>query len=157
MPRRKKGKLESVDALLKNVYPAPDQLDAAKVFTWWGRAVPARILNNARPVRLSHGTLVVHVTSSVWANELHYLSEDLLTRLREFAPQIHVKKIQFRVGTLPELRAHRPQPAPAPEPVHLASLPEELGRALGRVHDDALREAITQAATTTLARRRTKR
>ncbi|TNF64635.1 MAG: DUF721 domain-containing protein [Deltaproteobacteria bacterium] len=70
MPKRKKGTLESVAKLLKGVYPAPDQLEAAKVFAWWSRSVPPRILEHARPVRLSRGVLIVHVSSSVWANEL---------------------------------------------------------------------------------------
>ena len=60
------------------------------------------------------------------------------------------------VGPLPDI-PKRAQPAPPPpEPVRLASLPEELGRALSRIEDDELRKAITEAATTTLARERRK-
>ncbi len=94
MAKRKKGQLESVGKVLKSVYPAPDQLEAAKVFAWWGRSVPPRILEHARPVRLSRGVLVVHVSSSVWANELHYLTDDLLTRLREHTPATPIEKIR---------------------------------------------------------------
>ena len=152
MAKRKKGKLESVAKLLKGVYPAPDQLEAAKAFAWWSRSVPPRILEHARPVRLSRGVLIVHVSSSVWANELHYLGDDLLARLREAAPTSRIEKIRFQVGPLPDI-PKRSEPAPRPpEPVRLAALPEELGRALSRVEDDALRKAITEAATTSLAR-----
>ena len=152
MAKRKKGKLESVAKLLKSVYPAPDQLEAAKAFSWWSRSVPPRILAHARPVRLSHGVLIVHVSSSVWANELHYLSDDLLTRLRQAAPTSGIEKIRFLVGPLPDI-PKRPEAAPRPaEPVRLAALPEELGRALSRVQDDELRKAIAEAATTSLAR-----
>jgi len=154
MPRRKKGKLESVAKLLNRVYPAPDQLEAARVFAWWSRSVPPRILEHARPVRLSRGVLIVHVSSSVWANELHYLTDDLLARLREHAPTSGIEKIRFQVGPLPDIpKRHQAKPPP-PEPVRLASLPEELGRALSRVEDDELRRAITEAATTSLARTR---
>jgi hypothetical protein len=156
MAKRRKGKLESVAKLLRGVYPAPDQYETAKVFAWWSRSVPPRILEHARPVRLTRGVLIVHVSSSVWANELHYLTDDLLSRLREHAPTAGIEKIRFQVGPLPEL-PKRQQPAPPPpEPVRLASLPEELGRALSRVEDDALRKAITEAATTSLARGRNK-
>ena len=156
MAKRRKGKLESVAKLLRGVYPAPDQYETAKVFAWWSRSVPPRILEHARPVRLTRGVLIVHVSSSVWANELHYLTDDLLSRLREHAPTAGIEKIRFQVGPLPEL-PKRQQPAPPPpEPVRLASLPEELGRALSRVEDDALRKAITEAATTSLARHRKK-
>jgi hypothetical protein len=152
MAKRKKGKLESIAKLLKGVYPAPDQLEAAKAFSWWTRSVPPRILEHARPVRLSRGVLIVHVSSSVWANELHYLSDDLLTRLRKAAPTSGIEKIRFQVGPLPDI-PKRPEAAPRPaKPVRLAALPEELGRALSRVDDDDLRKAIAEAATTSLAR-----
>jgi hypothetical protein len=152
VPTRKKGQLESVSKLLKGVYPAPDQLEAAKVFAWWGRAVPPRIVEHARPVKLTRGVLTVHVTSSVWANELHYLTEDLLERLRAEVPALRIERIRFQVGPLPELPKRTPPSPPPPDPVHLASLPEDLGRALSRVEDDTLRKAITDAARTSLAR-----
>jgi hypothetical protein len=154
MAKRKKGHLESLAKLLKSVYPAPDQLEAAKAFACWSRSVPPRILEHARPVRLSRGVLTVHVSSSVWANELHYLSDDLLARLREAAPTSGIEKIRFQVGPLPDIPKRAQDAPPPPEPVRLASLPEELGRALSRVHDDELRKAITEAATTSLARTR---
>ena len=154
MAKRRKGKLESLSNLLKGVYPAPAQLESAKVFAWWSRAVPPRILEHARPVRLSRGVLIVHVSSSVWANELHYLSDDLLARLRQQAPSSGVDKIRFQVGPLPDLpKRPKAQPTP-PTPVRLAALPDELGRALSRVEDERLRKAITEAATTSLARAR---
>ena len=156
MAKRRKGKLESVAKLLKGVYPAPDQYETAKVFAWWSRSVPPRIVEHARPVKLTRGVLIVHVSSSVWANELHYLTDDLLTRLREHAPETRIKKIRFQVGPLPDIPARRQPTPPPPEPVRLASLPEELGRALSRVEDDELRTAIAEAATTSLARGRQK-
>jgi hypothetical protein len=154
MAKRTKGKLESISKLLKGVYPAPDQFEAAKVFSWWSRSVPPRIVEHARPVRLTRGVLIVHVSSSVWANELHYLTDDLLARVRAAAPGSGVQKIRFQVGPLPEIPKPRQPLPPPPQPVRLASLPEELGRALSRVHDDELRKAITEAATTSLARMR---
>lgn len=151
--RRRKSVLEPLGKLVQGVYPAPQQLHEARIFTWWNRAVPARIVKQARPVHLSHGTLIVHVSSSVWAQELHYLSEELLTRLQAFVPGSGVKRLRFKVGKLPELR--RPparKKVPKPQPVRLATLPGDLGRALSRVNDDNLRDAIARAATTSLSR-----
>ncbi|MDH3623209.1 MAG: DUF721 domain-containing protein [Myxococcales bacterium] len=154
--KRRKGKLESLGKVLQSVYPAPDQLEAAKAFAWWSRSVPPRVLEHARPVKVFHGVLIVHVSSSVWANELHYLAEDLLQQIRAQVPDSGVKKLRFKVGPLPDLpKRARPTP-PAPEPVRLAALPEDLGRALSRIHDDDLRQTITEAATTSLARNRNK-
>jgi len=157
MRKRRKGKLEPVGKLLQGVYPAPDQLEAAKAFAWWSRSVPPRILEHARPVKLSHGVLIVHVSSSVWANELHYLGEDFLQQIRKHAPESRIQKLRFKVGPLPDLPKRPRAKPPAPEPVRLAALPEELGRALSKIHDDALRQTITEAATTSLARARKKR
>jgi hypothetical protein len=157
MARRRKGKLEPVGKLLQAVYPAPDQLEAAKAFSWWTRSVPERIVAHARPVKLSHGVLIVHVSSSVWANELHYLAEDLLQELRKHAPRSGIKKLRFRVGPLPEIPKRAKPKTLLDEPVRLSSLPDELGRALSRIHDDDLRQAIAEAATTTLARGRRNR
>lgn len=154
MAKRKKGRLESLAKLLKGIYPAPDQYEAAKVFAWWNRSVPRRLVEHARPVRLTRGVLLVHVSSSVWANELHYLTDDLLTRLREHAPESRIEKIRFQVGPLPDIPPRPREDPPPPEPVRLASLPDELGRALSRVEDDDLRKAIAEAATTSLARQR---
>ncbi len=152
MYKRRKGKLETVGKLLQGVYPAPEQLAAAKAFAWWSRSVPPRILEHARPVKLSHGLLIVHVSSSVWANELHYLAEDLLQQIRKHAPDSGIQKLRFKVGPLPNLPKRARVTPPAPEPVRLASLPEELGRALSKIHDDALRQTVTEAASTSLAR-----
>lgn len=154
MPKRKKGRLEPVGQVLEGVYPAPGQLGVAKAFAWWSRSVPARIVAHARPVRLVHGTLIVHVSSSVWANELHYLSEDLLVELRKHTPHSGVQKLRFKVGPLPDLPKRTiKRVRSVPEPVRLAALPAELGRALGRIRDDELRRAVTEAATTSLARK----
>lgn len=150
--RRKRSELEPVANLLRSVYPAPGQLETARVFSWWNRSVPERIVRHARPVRLDRGLLTVNVSSSVWANELHYLSEDLLKRIQAFAPKSGVKRIRFQVGPLPELLVRKERKPAEPEPVRLAALPEELGRALSRVHDDDLRSTIAQAATAGLLR-----
>lgn len=156
MHKRRKGRLESIGKLLPGIYPAPQQLMAAKAFAWWSRSVPPRILEHARPVKLSHGVLVVHVSSSAWANELHYLGEDFLKQIRKHAPESGIQKLRFKVGPLPDLPKRPRERPPAPAPVRLAALPEELGRALSKIHDDALRQTVTDAATTSLARSRQK-
>jgi hypothetical protein len=60
--------------------------------------------------------------------------------------------LRFRVGPLPEL-----PPSTRPErarlaPVAVAVLPENLARALAAIDDDALRDAIGQAASIVLGR-----
>ena len=134
------------------MYPAPDQLETARVFAWWSRAVPARIRRNAAPVRVDRGTLFVHVTSPAWANELTFLADELLQRIRDRVPEAGVRRLRFRTGPLPSFPEPPPSPPKKPKrrPVSLTALPDELGRALAAVRDDDLRAIITRAATTSL-------
>lgn len=153
MPRprpRRRGNLLGLAELIRRVHPAPDQVDEARVFGFWLRALPEKIVLRARPTRLQHGILQVNVSSSAWAQELHHMHDDLLERLRAHAPHARLHAIRFRVGPLPELPTfYRPRP-PKPRAVALSRLPEALGRALAAVHDDVLRQKIAAAASVSL-------
>ena len=154
MRRKKSGPHfpHAISSLIRSVYPAPAQFDAVKVFAWWAKSVPSRIVRNARPVFLKNGLLTVHVTSSVWAQELHYMRQDLLKRIQSAAPKGKIKDIRFKVGKLPDLPASSaPTGRERVEPIAIQSLPPELGRALGRVRNDELRDVIARAATTAVA------
>lgn len=78
------------------------------------------------------------------------MHDELLERVRKAAPRARVHMLRFRVGPLPEMPVRRPIDPPKPRRVALTALPDELGRALARVGDDALRRAIAAAATTSL-------
>lgn len=119
--------------------------------------MPARIVRNARPVRLHNGVLYVHVSTAAWANELTFMAHDLLTRLRAYVPNAKLKVIRFKVGPLPgSPPVKKPDPTPPPMPP-LADLPDEIGRALAHLPDDDLRDEIGRAATACLARNRQRR
>ncbi len=149
-PRRRKGKLQPLGNILQKVHPAPDQMQMARVFGWWVRALPERIVLRARPVTLRHGVLVVNCATSTWAQELSFQSADLLARLRAFAPDAGVKALRFRVGPLPEISTLRKRKKREPPEVKITELPADLGRALAGVADDELRQRIAAAATTSL-------
>ena len=149
-PRRRKGKLQPLGNILHKVHPAPDQMQMARVFGWWVRALPERIVRRARPVALRHHTLVVHCETSTWAQELTFQSEDFLRRIRAFAPEAGVATIRFRMGPLPEITALRRRIKRPPPEVRITELPADLGRALATVADDDLRQRIAAAATTSL-------
>lgn len=126
-----------------------------RTFAWWDRIVSDRIAKNARPVHLSHGTLVVHTSSAVWAQELSYHEPELLSSIQREVPTAKVARLRIRVGPLPPVR--RASPAPSQEPsdaLRVSQLPENLARALASVGDDQLRSAITQAACQSLGSRR---
>lgn len=150
---KRTGSLETLGKTLRNVYPGKEQFDEARVFGGWNDAVPPRVALNAQPVRFQRGTLLVHVKSPVWAQELSFLKEDLLRQIRAKAPSLKVRDIRFRVGPLPAVARipslERPVPVPPPK---RAALTPELLRALEQVDDEALRAAIREAASVGLGR-----
>jgi hypothetical protein len=153
---RRGGKLEQLAGLVRQVYPSkePDSAAAIRVFAWWRKAVPERVFMRARPFRQKGGVLWIHTATSAWASELEHLKEQLLQSVQKHAPDAGVKVLRFRVGPLPELpTSTRPEPPRKPL-VPLATLPESLARALAAIDDDALRDAIGQAASVALGRQR---
>lgn len=111
----------------------------------WQRAVGPRVAMRTRPIRLDGGpggTLVVQVSSAVWAQELSLLESDIRARLRELGVQ--VSRLRLRVGPVEPLRPPGRE-LRAPE-VPRAPLPGELRDRIARVPDDELRRAITEAA-----------
>jgi hypothetical protein len=146
MRRRGRRAIEPLGKLLEKELPGRPQLVEARVFGAFIDAVPPRVLANARPVRFHGGVLWVHTKSASWAQELEFLAADLLPRIRARVRGASLAAIRFRVGPLPDL-PELPRPAPPPPPaVPLTSLPEDLGRALAGLRDDALRQAIADAA-----------
>jgi hypothetical protein len=152
---RNRGRAPSaIGELMRAAYPSREPADVAAIraFRWWRKAVPERVLRRARPVRLVRGVLYIHTATSAWAAELDMLKEELLASVREQAPEAGICDLRFRVGPLPELpKGTRPE-KPRPAPIVLATLPEELARALSRIDDDALRDAIGGAASVALGR-----
>lgn len=155
MPRTRKGrsgKLEAIGKLIGKVYPThePDEARALRVFAAYARAVPERILRNARPVQYQRAVLTVHTATAAWANALALESAQLIGKLRFRLPEVPLSRIVFRVGKLPELiETVRPQPPP-PRLLPLAQLPEELARELARIHHDGLRERLARAMAVSL-------
>ncbi|MCA9607699.1 MAG: DUF721 domain-containing protein [Myxococcales bacterium] len=148
------GSLRSISDILVGAYPGrTDDLTLIRTFSWWERAVSRRIAEVARPVRLSHGTLYVHVRSSVWAQELTFHEEELLASVRRVVPS--VRRIRIKVGPMPPPGQAPDPPPPETEPLAFAELPGDVARALARVSDDEVREALTRAACMQLGSLRT--
>lgn len=130
------------------MYPGkePEDVRAIRAFQWWEKAVPERVLQNARPVRVSRGVLTIHTATTVWAHELEMLGPQLLESLQKRAPQAKVQKLRIKVGPLPPMERTTPRERHTTPVVPVTALPEELARALAAVGDDQVREAVTRAA-----------
>ena len=129
--------------------PALDRLatsEQARAYAAWARASGDQVASGARPRHFARGVLTVECSSSVWANELTYLSGQLLRRMDEVAPGQPVKRFRFVIEraerqeeepSSPKERVQRNTPAPA-------DLAEARKQAEG-VRDERLRAAIEAA------------
>jgi|GEM_PF-5027886 len=146
--------MESVSALVARVYPgrSREELDAVRAFGAFIRALSPRILRNARPVKLSRGTLFVNTSNSAWANSLQLECESLLAKVKRTAPDARIRKLVFRAGPLPDAALPLPHtPLVATKGIPLKELPGEIARELARIHNDDVREAVARAASVGLA------
>ena len=154
MPKRRKNAgLADIETVLRQVFPSRGGVDEARVFGFWNTAVPPRIARNAQPTRLMRGTLHVNTSSTMWAQELTMLHDDLLARIQAHAPGAGVKRLRFRVGKLnhPLRISEEDRPEPPP-PLRRVPLPESVGVALARINDDRLRRKMLEAAQASLCR-----
>jgi hypothetical protein len=152
MMRRRRGLLVGLSDLIPKVYPGsePEEAKSLRVFGAYGRSVSARVLENARPVRFQEGVLMVNTSTSTWANALSLESTQILSDTRRRARGVKVNKIVFRTGPLPLMPPTAPI-APKLVPIALDQLPDQVARELAGINDDALRDAVTRAAVTSLS------
>lgn len=112
----------------------------------WEVAVGEAVAREAWPARMgADGTMVVHVTSSLWASELTLL-QDLLRERLTAALGAPAPPLRFRVGPVPQPAAQRvadPPSAAAREAAEALAAP---------VADAALREAVEAALARALVR-----
>jgi hypothetical protein len=112
----------------------------------WPDAVGAPVAREAWPARMAQdGTLVVHVTSSLWASELALLS-DLLREKLAVALAGPAPQLRFRVGPVPQPAA---QAVVAPPP---RAAVEAAGHLAAQVEDGPLRAQIQAALERALVR-----
>jgi hypothetical protein len=150
---RRRGGMENLSALVARAYPGQsrEDLDAVRAFGAFMRALSPRVVRNARPVRLLRGTLTIHTSNSAWANSLQLESEAVLAKLKRVAPDIRVRRLVFRSGSMPEAAAPLPHTPTVARGIELRELPQDVARELARIHHDAVREAVTRAASVGLA------
>jgi hypothetical protein len=122
--------------------------DVAAIARRWPEAVGEAIAREAWPARLTpDGELVVHASAAVWAAELTHLERDLRGRL-EAVGIVPAPRLRFTVGAVPR----RPDPTPhTPVAVEPPADPRA-DRWTSSIRDSELREAVSLAARSWLAR-----
>jgi hypothetical protein len=142
--------LETVTAELERIGAGPGGVALADILARWPEAVGETIARNAWPARRSRdGTVLVHTSSSAWAQELTHLEAQVRAKLGEDAPPL-----RFVVGALPargqeavseaERIVHRPTQAEVAQAADLAR----------GISAEAVREAVRKACELSLAAQR---
>lgn len=144
---RRSGEFRRLDQILGPSLERVATSDQARAYGAWARAAGEQVAGGAHPRNFSRGTLTVECTSSVWANELTYLSGDILRRMDAVLPDHPVKRLRFLVASNPRVqesdesatKCECRQEAPAAQDMSEARAEAEA------VRDERLRSAIAAA------------
>ncbi len=149
--RRRGGGMATLAELVYKVVPhQPEDAILFRIMAFWERALPHRMVKNARPVSLRRGVLFVHATTSAWAQEVTIRSRDILDRLRRGVPKASITELRVRTGQLPERIV--PPPREEKKILPVEKLPMALEVALENMEDPKLRELFEAAARTSLGK-----
>ena len=137
-----------------------DAIPLAKLTAAWPSVVGDEVARRAWPLRVARdGTLHVATASATWANELAFLGEEIVERLRaELGPDAPAR-IRCAVGPVPENAA----PAVSHESVQIgapdvpADVASEAASVASAIDDPELRELVARAARASLLRARSDR
>jgi predicted nucleic acid-binding Zn ribbon protein len=144
--------LEPLGKVLDAALPATSDraADVAAIARRWPAAVGEAIAREAWPARLTaDGELVVHASAAVWASELSHLEGDLRARL-EAVGISPAPRLRFTVGTVPR----RPEAVSAGDAQGPPPADARADRWTEGIRDPELREAVSHAARSWLARAR---
>jgi len=115
------------------------RLREIKVFEVWNKVVGEKISENAKPVQIEKGRLVVVVRNSIWLSELGFERHKLKQRLNRLLGRGTVKEIIFRIGNLPA-KEEAKEALKEPKPKHL--LTQEWEEKLKQIQDPELRDML---------------
>src|SRR5215204_468128 len=87
----------ALDGVLRSLRAGAGRREVGGVFGRWDETVGAAIAANVRPVRLESGRLLVEVSDSAWATQVHLLADELLARLAEVTG-VHIEHLDVRVA-----------------------------------------------------------
>ena len=136
-----------------------DAIPLAAVTAAWPEVVGDAVARQAWPLRISRdGTLHVATSSATWANELAFLADEILERLRARLGSDAPAGIRCAAGPIPETAAPI-APPPGNEPP-LEAPPEiaaEADAAAAAIEDPELRATVARAARASLLRARSGR
>ena len=74
------------------------RLREQEILAIWPEVVGEEVAARTRPFKIERGVLHVRVDHSTWMQELHFMENEILRKLREKAPDIKLVRIRFGSG-----------------------------------------------------------
>ncbi len=69
-----------------------------RIWDLWESAIEGPIAENAHPAAFKGKLLLVHVSSSVWIQQLQFLKVEIMNKINEAAGKELVGEIRFKIG-----------------------------------------------------------
>jgi hypothetical protein len=69
-----------------------------KIHEAWAGIVGEKMVENAVPWAMKNKVLLVHVTSSIWIQELHFLKDDLIMKINQTLGEQAITDMIFKIG-----------------------------------------------------------
>ena len=135
-----------------------DAIPLAALTAAWPEVVGDAIARQAWPLRIARdGTLHIATSSATWANELGFLADEIVERLRARLGPDAPSRLRCAVGPVPESAADEPEPFVGPPPEVPAEIGAEADSAASAIDDPELRELVARAARASLLKARSGR
>jgi predicted nucleic acid-binding Zn ribbon protein len=99
--RKQQAQLQSIGDVLFSVLKKrgmTSKLEENALVKLWPKAVGPQIASKTQPDCLRNGTLFVKTISSVWVQQLHFMKEEICSKLNELSGKSSIKEIRFLVG-----------------------------------------------------------
>jgi hypothetical protein len=135
-----------------------DAIPLAALTAAWPDVVGDAIARQAWPLRIARdGTLHVATSSATWANELGFLADEIVERLRARLGPDAPSRLRCAVGPVPESPADEPEPSVGPPQEVPTEIGAEADSAASAIDDPELRELVARAARASLLKARSGR
>ncbi len=96
-------KLSHIGDILNNViktYRHDSDLEMTQIWDLWDNTLGENITQNAQPAAFKGTLLLVHVTSSAWAQQLLFLKKDIMDKVNQAYGKELIKDIRFKIGPM---------------------------------------------------------
>ncbi|HPM42053.1 MAG TPA: DUF721 domain-containing protein [bacterium] len=111
----------------------------------WEEIAGQAVATHSRPARWQGKNLVVRVDSAPWMQELSFLKEEMVARIRKEFPASDIGGIKLEQGELPPMHSRSSKPVPAEGRPLVDEEREFIERSVEEIPDSEVREAARRA------------